>query len=295
MSDLDLTDEQIDALVNEDQVSRQAAPEEEKAVPQPQESAYAPMTFTANGKEITADNPDLAKKWMSMGYNYGQHINDFKKQQEEFSTRQQEFDSKYSLYEKIDQEAQKNPQWWEHVQNSFNQMGSSQAQTPQEGEQQQEVNPEIQALKEEFNKELDDLRSFKNEVLAEKNARKMEEEDQALKAEVQSIRDNHKDLDWTTPNEEGKTLEYRVLEHAQNKGINSFEVAFKHMMHDELVNRARQVSLDTARKEIQRNHKLGLLGETPEPLKKVIGESDPKSSSWEDLENEALKEYGLAN
>ncbi len=294
MSDLDLTDEEIDNLVNQTEISKET-PQEETA-PVDQAPSFQPVTFTANGKEVVADDPEKLKKWASMGYNYGQHISDFKKEQETFNTRQQEFDSKYALYEKIDKAAADNPKWWDHVQNSFNQMGqdSPLAQTPEKGEQ-SEVNPEIQAIKEEFGKELQDLRTFKDEMLAKQNAHKMEQEDRALKEEIQSIRDVHSDLDWTTPNEDGKTLEYRVLEHAQNKNIDSFEIAFKHLMHDELINRARQASLDTARKEIQRNHKLGLLGETPEPLKKVIGDSDPKSSSWEDLENEALKEFGLAN
>lgn len=290
--DLDLTDEQLDELVNSEYVGKQDV----SAEPSPTQEtapAYSPVTFTANGKEVVADDPEKLKQWASMGYNYGQHMEQFKKQQEEFNQKNQDYNNKFGLYEQIDKAASDNPDWWNHVQSSFQNRGQqNQVQAPtQEGESQ--LSPELAALKEEFSQEVNELKSFKNDVLARENARKMEQEDTALKNEVQSIRENHSDLDWTTPDENGKSLEFRILEHAEKNGINSFDVAFKHMMHDELLNRAKQASLDTARKEIQRNHKIGLLGETPEPLKKYTGEGDIKNKTMDDIEQDILKEYGL--
>jgi hypothetical protein len=291
--ELDLTDEQIDALVNAETPLNQTMPDKE--VPEETKAPeFAPVTFTANGKEVVAEDPEKLKKWASMGYNYGQHMEQFKKEQDELNTKMNDYESKYSLYEKIDKAAAENPQWWEHVQNSYNQSQGNTPSTPQQ-EEGKELSPEIQALKEQFNTEMEDLRKFKSDILAERNAKKMEEEDTKLKGEIGKIREAHGDLDWTTPNADGKTLEYRILEHANNNGINSFDIAFKHFMHDELVNKAKQTALDAARKEIQRNTKLGLLGETPDPLKKYTEESNSRNKSWDDVEKDALKELGIAN
>jgi hypothetical protein len=297
--DLDLTDEQLDSLIDGTDNLNQTMPETEPAPAQEAEApaqtdGFAPFTFTANGKEVTVDNAEKLKQWASMGYNYGQHINQFKQQQDEFNSRQQGFDEKYALYEKIDKAAAENPDWWNHVQNSFNQVGQQGGQTQPQGGQ--EVSPEVQAIKEELGSKLEETSKALGELMAERNAARMEQEDKALKQEIQSIRENYQDLDWTTPNEEGKTLEYQVLEHAQNKGINSFDAAFKTLMHDQLMDRAKRLAEDNVRKEVQRNHKIGLLGETPEPLKKYLEPAaKPGDMSWEALEQEAAQELGIAN
>jgi hypothetical protein len=276
------TQENVDEMVNQ-----AYAPEPPMAETAPQETTE-PTTgpvglhdwkFTANGKEVIPETPEKLKQWASMGYNYGQ--------------RMREFNDKYSLYEQIDKHAQENPDWWNHVQSQYDNRGSLQGtpqpeqQTPNQGQSQ--ASPEIDTIRDELGTVKEFMKDWQTKQWEEKKA----QEDQALDQEITKVRESYNDFNWNDMDEHGLKLEDRVVKHAQAIGTNNFTAAFRDLMHDQLVKRATLKGQEEAGKNIQRNKKAGLLGETPEPLRKFQETPDTKKMSYDELEAFELKQLGL--
>lgn len=282
MDDLGISDAQIDSILGGggDYVAPETGADTTSA-PAPSGNEFK---FTANGKEIITD-AQKAAQWASQGYNYAQHMQEFKSKQDQFSQRENEFNQRFNTYESIDKQAQNNPDWWNHVLSSYQ---TRQQNPPPQNLEADPFKHEISALKNELN----EIKQFKNDIIAEKQAAKMGEEDKKLSQEIQSIRDEFKDLDWNGFDMNGKSLEMRILEHANTNSINSFRAAFRDFNHDSLVKMYESKGRESLQKEIQRNTKLGLLGETPAPLKK-FEEAGVKNKSYDDLFRESLKELGL--
>lgn len=288
----DLTDEQIDALVSGlDQPVNEVMPETAPAEQPAPASEFEDFKFTANGKEVVPDSKEKIQQWMSQGYNYAQHMQDLKAKTSEYEQREQEFKNRFNEYERINEYAAANPDWWNHVQNSY-QGAQGQVEGTQQADDQGLANtPEFQQLQSKLN----EIEGWRKQLLEEKELANQRAEDEALSKEIQSIREDFQDLDWNTKDAEGKDLEYKVLEHAQNIGTTSFRAAFRDFYHDQLLQRAEVKGKDAISKELQRNKALGLLGETPAPLKKLIKEENVKARSYDDLERDALAELGIAN
>jgi hypothetical protein len=261
------------------------ATEETPQVPTAQAQA-APQTvqemeFTWNGKPIKAP-VDRFKQWASQGYDYAQRMQDFNAKQAAFEKSQKEFEPLRTRYSELDEYAKENPQWLEHVnQQYFAAIGQA---------SQQGNIPEIQALK----KELQDLKSFKEQLTTERTQAQYEQEDQKLGSEIQSIQEKYKDLDWKTPNEHGKTMEVQVLEFGIQNGIKNFEQAFKLLNHDSLINFHSSKAKEDKVRNKQAQLKSGLLGSTPAPTKQVRPATNVKNKSYNDLTREALEEYGVS-
>lgn len=240
------------------------------------------MEFTWNGKPIKAP-VDRFKQWASQGYDYAQKMQDFKTQQAAFEKSQKEFEPLKSRYSELDEYAKANPQWLEHVNTEYMKaIGKAQS----EGA----PNSEILALKQE----LQDLKSFKDELTSERTEAKHKSEDQQLDTEIKSIQGKYPDLDWKTANGEGKTLETQVIEFGIQNGIKNFEHAFKLFNHDSLITLHAAKAKEDVVKAKQAQTKAGLLGSTPAPTKGFQRATNVKSKSYNDLVRESLDELGLA-
>lgn len=226
-----------------------------------EQPSWAEDKFVVGGKEIKA-NRDQILKWAQMGYNYPQkaqelnlkeqkwqqELNQYKSQAEKWKDVEQ----KWAPYKEVDEYAAKNPDWWQQVQQSY-----------QEKMQGAQTNPELQQLK----SELQELKQFRDQLAQEKQNQKVQEEDSQLSQEVESIRKQFPNLDFATPDEEGKSLEMKVLEHADKIGATSFRVAFRDFYHDHLINKAKEEGKETVSKELQKQTKLGILGTSSKPTK----------------------------
>jgi hypothetical protein len=129
--------------------------------------------------------------------------------------------------------------------------------------------------------------------LQEKQAEQKQKEDAALDSEVSKIMEQHKDLDWTSADESGFTLEQRVLKHANDTGINSFRAAFRDYNHDQLLKLAELRARESAMLERQKVTKNGLLGQSPTPKKGLQTAENVKGKSYNNLVSEALNELGI--
>ncbi len=145
---------------------------------------------------------------------------------------------------------------------------------------------EIQRLKQQ----LGELTPLVQNINQEFTSSKQQAEDQQLDQLVTEIREKYKDIDWDTPDENGKPLEYRVLEFAQENGIKRFDTAFKAFYHDELIQRAEAQAKQNVSKDIQTKSKMGLLGTTPKPTRGIQAVKDVKNKSYENIMSEIREE-----
>jgi hypothetical protein len=259
------------------------APEETEAPAQQANQQAAPQEYEINwnGKQIKAPIDKLTK-WASQGYDYAQRMEALKTQQSEFEQNRQQFEPKLNLYKDVDDYAAKNPDWWDHVQKSWQ-------------ERQQAFDPsnpianELNTLK----SEIQELRKFKDDLHNEKIQEKRKAEDSALDNEIGEMRKAYADLDWASVDDNGMTLESRILQHATNNGINSFRAAFRDYNHDRLVEIAAMKAKEQAVKDRKAAAKAGLLGVSSTPRHGIQQAGNVRSKSYNDLTQEALKELGL--
>jgi hypothetical protein len=281
-SNSELTDDQIDTLVDGESSSSANIPMRDTASPTP--TSWSEDVIKVNGKEVKGTREQILQ-WAQLGHGYpqkAQEFNQMKARVDEWSKRQQELDErdqKWKPYKEVDEFATKNPEWWQQVQESYkNKIAGAQS------------NPELAALKEE----LAELKKFRDEISTDKKVAKEQEEDQKLVGEVDSIRKSYPDIDFDTPDEEGSSLEMKVLKHAVDNGMNSFKAAFRDYYHDQLLAKAEERGKSQVAKDIQKRTKLGILGETSKPTKGLRVAENVQNKSYEDLEREIKQELGIA-
>lgn len=241
--------------------------------------------YTARGQKIK-EPIDMILKRASQGYDYAQNVADLRKQREEL-------EGTYSPYKQIYEAAQNNPEWWQQITKAYSEQGYNQQ---DDNQPQHDPNDPQAALlgnvEKMINEKLSKVENFMNETLAEKNLRLRQEEDDRLNKEIEDVRKQYAQQDFTTPDETGKTLEYKVLEYASKNGIKSFKTAFRDFYFDQLMAKTETAGKEKALAEMQKRTKLGLLGESPTP-RKQISESDHRGKSYSDLASEAIAELGL--
>jgi len=249
------------------------------------------FTYTASGKQVEEPLETVLKR-ASMGYNYAQHMNEFKSQRAawEESTREKEarireLEQKWSPYESY---AKENPEWAEHVRSSWeNRTGGG-----FNGQQSPQSTPE-QVLPQHVRQELDELRSFRDEFKGFRDSMRQQNEDHALKQDIDSTVSEYKNFDFSRSDPEtGKTLEYKILEHMQRNGINSFKAAFRDLMFDEIVGKEAMKAKEEAANAIKQRNQEGFVAESKEPAFKFSG-GQPKARSYFDLVEEGGRELGM--
>lgn len=295
----DQTDIDVDELL-----SSIEAPNPERAMTGPAEEAAPPIEeappawdgksweFDWNGKKIAPDSQDKAKTWMAQGYNYSQRMGELNKthqqrmdEAEKRTKAAAELESKFSPYTKVDEYAQKNPAWWKHVTEQY----EAQIQSGQ-------IDPNLAAIVKPLEERLGKYDTYFQEMEQAKQQEVITKQDQALDAEIESTRKEFPNIDLAAVDQAtGRTLENRILLHAQTIGTGSFKAAFRDYLHDTLIDQAKANGREAIAKEAQANAKKGILGKSPTPTKSS-GQTLSTKAPWNDprLSGEAiLKEMGL--
>ena len=104
-----------------DPVTTQAAPTE---TTQPQRFKY-----TANGKDIEEDLDTILQR-ASMGYNYAQHMQQFKSEKDALEQERSSISQLRQQWEPYDKYARENPEWADHVRTAWEQKVSGIEQRP---------------------------------------------------------------------------------------------------------------------------------------------------------------------
>jgi hypothetical protein len=227
---------------------------------------WGAVEFDWNGKKIKPDSEDKARTWMQQGYNYSQRVGELNKKQLEWDKERIDllgYKDKFSKYSQVYEFASKNPDWWKHVENSY-----QSRQVPQG------IDPAIAQLLAPIQEKLQTIEQQR----AEEEARRLEFEhqealkkaDESLDQEIESIRKTHPNIDLNAVDPEtGLTLEKKIFKHAVDINTTSFRVAFRDYLHDQLVNTAKASGLEAKAKEAQTNAKKGLLGTSSAPVKEL--------------------------
>lgn len=269
--------EDVEQLLNGESPSRDIPMEQ----PKPDITPAQEYTLKVNGQDIKAPL-DKVLQWAQMGYNYPQKANELNLKQQEFQKRQQELEAqwneretKWAPYKEVDEYAAKNPDWWKQVSQNY-----------QEAIKGATSNPEVNQIKQEFQ----EFKKFMQDSMAEKQSQKVLAEDQKFSQEVESIRKAYTNIDFDTPDDDGKSLEMKVLQHAVDNGIGSFKTAFRDYYHDHLINKAKEDGKVAVAKQVQKQTKLGILGETSRPTKGLKPAENIKNKTYSQLAQEALDE-----
>lgn len=286
--------EEIDAelLVKniEEHGSAEGPPQTEEApdTPSPEtsaESAVQRFKYKALGKEIEEDLDTILKR-ASMGYDYAQKMEEFKKQQAEWDPRikaAQELETKWKPY---DEYARNNPDWFSHWQNAWENRSTFQDGQTSEGQPAPQIPDSVRQKLEEQGRVIDELQSRFQSQDEQQN-------DEALSQEIKSIQDQYPNLDFrATDPDTGKSLEQQVIDYAIQNNIGSFKTAFRDFYHDNLVKLERERAREEYAKSQQEQRKKGIIGTSPTPQSQSQTAA-PRDASWSQLEEMALQELGL--
>jgi hypothetical protein len=252
------------------------------------------IEYVTDGGKTVKETLDMIKKRASMGYHYAQRMEALKKQEASIAEqvkRAQEL-QRWDDYDKYSRE---NPEWAEHWNKAWEGRHGFSPQQAQASIQAQldPNNPlaaELQALK----AQLGPLSEFARTVQEERQAAQRASEDKALDSEVKAIREKYPKIDFDLADENGKSLEFRVMEYAAKNGIRSFKTAFHDFYHDNLVKAQEDGAREQSVKQQVQQRKLGIVGITDTPTKGLGRAQNLKSKSYDDLTREALAELGTA-
>lgn len=236
--------------------------------------------LTVGGKAIKAKR-DQVLQWAQMGYDAPNKIRALTKEIESWKQKEPQYKQLQEKYGPVDEYVKQNPQFWDHVLKSYE----------QRNQLLQDASNPMASMVSELQKQVQDLVQYKNQIEERQSQARMAQEDQAYMQGFEELKKSYPDIDFVTPDEEGKSLEYKILEHAQNEGIKNFKTAFRDYYHDELVKRSEAKAKENLTKEKQKNTKLGILGITNAPTKRAS--SDHRNKSYDDLAAEALAELGI--
>lgn len=290
MSDLQSQPDEIDSLiasVNEPAAPRaMSAPEgEAPAAPEtaapPAQVQQPPMVeheFTWNGQKIKAPQEMILSKYAPMGYDYAQKMAAFKEQQKMREQEWKERDKKYERYEVIDKYAIENQDWWKHVQDQYENRLASE-------------DPTVKHVK---NILQEKLKPFEEKLAAEERAAqetKIKQEDASLAEDIKSIRAKYQDLDFDTPDADGKSLEYKILEHGSRHNFPTFKSAFLDFHHEQLEKMWESRGREAVSKDAQKRTKLGLSPVTATP-KKTEG-YDVKGKNYNQILDDVFAKEGI--
>ena len=255
--------------------------------------------FESGGKKIVPESRDKLKTWISQGYNYSQRMGALNQEhqqrlsaiqakEQEWQRKLQEVEGRYKPYSEIDEFAKSNPEWWQHVENSW------------KSRETQGLDPNLAKVLNPLTEKIGKLEQFisSQQQQAEQAAleARQQQEDQALDAEIEATRKEFPNIDLEAADETGSTLLQRIYKHGAESGIRTFRAAFRDYLFPQLVNQQTAQAKVQATRTVQAQTKAGVLGKTQAPTKEL--KAPPKGVKWSDpsmSSAEILKEFRQIN
>jgi len=282
-NDIPATEEDADALI--EAASNEAAEKNagiQETVPDAvQEWNGKDWAFNIKGKEVLPSSRDQLKKWAEMGYNAPHTINELKQQINQWKQKESFINENHQKYSEIDGYVKQNPQFWTHVMESWK--NKSQVLSDP-------ANPLAQTVG-SLQSQVQELVQYKQQIEQQQQQVRVQQEDQAYLSHLAEMKKTYPKVDFDTPDENGKSLEIKVLEYAIENGIKNFKTAFRDFHHDELVKIAAEDAKEKVAREKMKNTKAGIIGKTSTPTKGMSAEV--KGKSYADLAQEALRELNI--
>lgn len=275
---------EADALIAEAQASEVKGGPIEDAPAAPPESVWDGKSWAINvgGKEAIPESRDQLIAWAQRGYNAPVKIRELQTQLDQWKSKEAQLNELHGKYNEIDDYVRKNPQFWQHVMQAWQNKGQAL----------QDPNNPMAGVVSELQQQVQSLVQYKNQIEQQQTAYRTQQEDVQYMSQLEEMKKTYPKVDFDTKGEDGKSLEYRVLEYANENGIKNFKTAFRDFYHDELQKMAIADAQEKSAKERQKATRAGVLGKSTTPTKGIT--SDVRGKSYGDLEREALQELGIA-
>lgn len=285
------TDTNVDDLLNsvyEPSAPLEAPTEQEgnadsaSESPEPQvEQSGSKFVLKHKGKEIELD-PEKATAYAQKGYDYETKMRDFKVRKKLYEQEIEKQKNMYGELAEINEFAKQNPAFEQLIQREWAKIQSG---------QQIEVAPEdkVTLLESRLNQVMDKLSSQEEQLTAKQEA----ELEAAQETAIESYKDQYKDFDWETKDENGATLEDRIMQNMIDKGVKDFQIMADHVLKNELLARQQMEAKRKIGKQLQHSNKHGLGQVTSQSQQKTSKAKDIGNKSYDDLVAEGLAELGI--
>jgi len=257
---------------------------EEAAAPAPEAAPQwnaNEWEFDWNGKKVAPNSREKLMTWASQGHNYSQRMAEVNRLQKEAQAVQERFKG-YDRYTPVDKYAKENPAWWDHVEKSY-----ADRETPQQGQD----DPSLQAIINPLKEQIQTLNQWREAAEQERTQQELKRADDALQTDIDSIRETHPTIDFDAADQSGRTLEKRIIDHANEIGTASFRAAFRDYLHDQILESAKAQSLTA---QVKAKTVPGKPGITVSPTpRRDEGPVAAKGRSYDAITKSVLKEYGI--
>lgn len=264
-----------------------------------QQQALNELEYEVKGKKIR-EPLDMIRKRASAGYHYAQQMEAFNKERQEWEAarkaEQEKWEAERKAYEpfkEMEDYARQNPQWVEYWKRAYEARNTPIPQgQPVEGSEQGAANPfdlaahpYVKSLEEKISK-LDQF--FQDQKAREEQAR-VQQEDTAYRTAVDEVKKEWPTIDFDQADEHGRSLEYRILQHARANGINNFRSAFRDYYFDQLATKKAEQAKEALVQSKVADKRQGIVarGSAGMPQSARI---DYKKTSWDDLSSLAKRE-----
>jgi hypothetical protein len=233
------------------------------------------------GKEIALD-PEKAKAYAQKGYDYETKMREFKVQKKLYEQEIEKQKSMYGELAEINEFAKQNPAFEQLIQREWAKIQSGQD-IP--------VAPEdkVTLLESRVNQLVEKLESQEQQ----NSLRKQAEMEAAQETQIESYKSKYSDFDWDSKDENGATLEDRIMQNMIDKGVKDFEIMADHVLKTELLARQQMEAKKKIGKQIQHANKHGLGQITKTSQQKTSKAKDIGNKSYDDLVAEGLAELGI--
>lgn len=251
------------------------------------------LEYTAAGKTVK-EPLEMILKRAQQGYDYAQKMEAYNKDRESWQKKIQSAEEVSNRFKEVNEYAEKNPEWAQWLQEQW---AARKAQIaggmPTDVDPNDPVAATINKMLSPLMQKFGSIEERVSSIVQERQQNQLRAEDDALDAEVKSIREQYKDIDFDQRDEYGRSLEMRVLNHGMKlglKGAGAFRTAFRDLYHDTLVQSASDKGKEAEAKKRVELKKQGFIGKTPTPTKGLRPAQNVRSMSYDDLANEALNE-----
>lgn len=230
---------------------------------------------------------DKAQTWLSQGRNYSQRMHELNLERQQYEPYKALDPNLLNHFKEINdfvQSGEEGQTWWNHVTQSW----EKRALPP-------EMDPNLERIVSPLNSQINELSQQVKDLLSEKTANAVKQEDEALDTEIKSIRDKFANIDFDSVDESGVTLEQRVTNYAAENGFNNWRAAFLDYYHDSLIELAKSEATQKVTSQKANESKKGIMGRSPTPQKPddVKPYDRNRHKSYEDIHQETLAELGL--
>lgn len=281
------TDQILSEVASEAAKPAEATPTPD-AQAKPPEPSWQEDEYEAMGKKIREPREMILKR-ASQGYHYAQRMHELGIQAEKYKGYDEKL-SQLQRWQEYNDYAEKNPEWARHVEEAWNTRANMQQSNQETVQQQQfQLPPEVQQT-------LSELKAFRDETLTVRQQEQIQKEDKQFGDEIEETAKKFS-VDLSQADEQGRSLEWRVLEHMKSMGMDGskqghFRAAFKDYYLDHLLERQKEQVKEQEAKTLEERRKAGILDVSRAP--KTRGAFNPSNHSYDELGAMALRDLQQA-